>query len=417
MLLASARWAAASIFRMPAMSPTMTEGGIVLWKVEPGKEFAAGDVLLEVETDKATIDVEAQDDGILWEILKQDGEKGISVGVPIAYLAEPGDELGSLEKPKDELVEKSEKKEETVKKAEASTGASGDSEASSLPSGSSGSSASSESSSGLILGKADASQTLLPSVEFLLHVNKITREEALANIQASGPKGRLLKGDVLAYLGKIKTDSIVANSEWIHAREHLDLSNIVLAESKPVTDATKGANDAQNVETKPAPPSTLVEFTVTRSLKTDDDELYTPSDLKQIFEIDILDAESEVYLTKFPQYAFSPSAQSVSGGVSGADALFDELLAPPPTAKRFEVVSVDYKFHNSGVYENSEALDVSSGPVDFFDELVAIPSKPSGGATSFRGSDLVDVTVKVKYNEKLADAAAFVKQFERELEV
>lgn len=89
----------AQVFKMPAMSPTMEEGGIVGWKVEPGQEFSAGDVLLEVETDKATIDVEAQDDGIMWEILKKDGANGIAVGEPIALLAEHGDDLSSLERP------------------------------------------------------------------------------------------------------------------------------------------------------------------------------------------------------------------------------------------------------------------------------------------------------------------------------
>ena len=54
---------------MPAMSPTMTEGGIAGWKKQEGDSFSAGDVLVEIETDKATIDVEAQDDGILAKII------------------------------------------------------------------------------------------------------------------------------------------------------------------------------------------------------------------------------------------------------------------------------------------------------------------------------------------------------------
>ncbi|EIN14172.1 pyruvate dehydrogenase [Punctularia strigosozonata HHB-11173 SS5] len=84
-------------FAMPAMSPTMTEGGIANWKKKEGESFAAGDVLLEIETDKATIDVEAQDDGILAKIIKPDGSKGIAVGSPIAILAEEGDDLSGAE--------------------------------------------------------------------------------------------------------------------------------------------------------------------------------------------------------------------------------------------------------------------------------------------------------------------------------
>jgi pyruvate/2-oxoglutarate dehydrogenase complex dihydrolipoamide acyltransferase (E2) component len=51
------------------MSPTMTEGGISTWKMKEGDTFAAGDIILEIETDKATMDVEAQDDGVMAKIL------------------------------------------------------------------------------------------------------------------------------------------------------------------------------------------------------------------------------------------------------------------------------------------------------------------------------------------------------------
>lgn len=96
---------------MPAMSPTMTEGGIAAWKKQEGEAFAAGDVLLEIETDKATIDVEAQDDGVLAKIIvstpqladqadvqKADGSKGIPVGSTIAIVAEEGDDLAGADK-------------------------------------------------------------------------------------------------------------------------------------------------------------------------------------------------------------------------------------------------------------------------------------------------------------------------------
>ncbi|KAJ8494619.1 hypothetical protein ONZ51_g2200 [Trametes cubensis] len=88
---------ALSKFAMPAMSPTMTEGGIASWKKKEGESFAAGDVLLEIETDKATIDVEAQDDGILAKIIAQDGAKNIAVGSPIAIVGEEGDDLSAAE--------------------------------------------------------------------------------------------------------------------------------------------------------------------------------------------------------------------------------------------------------------------------------------------------------------------------------
>lgn len=65
----TSRSSALSKFAMPAMSPTMTEGGIASWKKQEGDSFSAGDVLVEIETDKATIDVEAQDDGVLIKII------------------------------------------------------------------------------------------------------------------------------------------------------------------------------------------------------------------------------------------------------------------------------------------------------------------------------------------------------------
>ncbi|KAJ7597159.1 dihydrolipoamide acetyltransferase [Mycena floridula] len=91
----SARRNALSQFNMPAMSPTMTEGGIASWKKKEGESYSAGDVLLEIETDKATIDVEAQDDGILAKIIAQDGAKNVEVGSPIAVMAEEGDDLSA----------------------------------------------------------------------------------------------------------------------------------------------------------------------------------------------------------------------------------------------------------------------------------------------------------------------------------
>ncbi|VDB99805.1 unnamed protein product [Peniophora sp. CBMAI 1063] len=91
----SARRLALTKMAMPAMSPTMTEGGISKWKVEEGGSFSAGDVLLEIETDKAVIDVEAQDDGVLAKIITGDGSKNVGVGAPIAILAEPGDDLSA----------------------------------------------------------------------------------------------------------------------------------------------------------------------------------------------------------------------------------------------------------------------------------------------------------------------------------
>ncbi|KAG8752822.1 pyruvate dehydrogenase complex dihydrolipoamide acetyltransferase component (E2), partial [Ceratobasidium sp. 428] len=118
----SARRNALSKFSMPAMSPTMTEGGIASWKKKEGESYAAGDVLLEIETDKATMDVEAQDDGILAKIIRGDNSKNVPVGTPIAIVAEEGDDLaGAADLAKEAENEKppAPKKEEKEAKPEA----------------------------------------------------------------------------------------------------------------------------------------------------------------------------------------------------------------------------------------------------------------------------------------------------------
>ena len=71
---------------MPALSPTMTEGKLARWLKKIGDEVRAGDVIAEIETDKATMEVEAVDEGLLSEILVGEGTDGVAVNTPIAVL-------------------------------------------------------------------------------------------------------------------------------------------------------------------------------------------------------------------------------------------------------------------------------------------------------------------------------------------
>lgn len=68
------------IIAMPALSPTMTQGAIGTWQKQPGDQIAQGDVLVEIETDKAQMDFECQEEGYLAKILVDSGEKDIPVG-------------------------------------------------------------------------------------------------------------------------------------------------------------------------------------------------------------------------------------------------------------------------------------------------------------------------------------------------
>ncbi len=76
---------------MPALSPTMTEGKLSRWLVKVGDEVSAGDVVAEIETDKATMEVEAVDEGRLAAILVEEGTDGVAVNTPIATLAAEGE--------------------------------------------------------------------------------------------------------------------------------------------------------------------------------------------------------------------------------------------------------------------------------------------------------------------------------------
>ena len=71
---------------MPALSPTMEEGNLAKWVKKEGDSVAAGDVIAEIETDKATMEVEAVDEGVLGRILVAEGTEGVKVNTPIALL-------------------------------------------------------------------------------------------------------------------------------------------------------------------------------------------------------------------------------------------------------------------------------------------------------------------------------------------
>ncbi len=81
---------------MPALSPTMTEGAITKWHKVEGDEVAAGDLLAEIETDKATMELEAVEEGILGTILKPEGSEGIPVNEPIAIMLTDGEDASNL---------------------------------------------------------------------------------------------------------------------------------------------------------------------------------------------------------------------------------------------------------------------------------------------------------------------------------
>jgi len=214
----------------------MTEGNIASWKVKEGDSFSSGDVLLEIETDKASMDVEAQEDGIMAKIFVQDGAKSVQVGTRIAVIAEADDDLSALSIP-DDTSSPSKSPVENVKKAS-------EEQATPTPT---------------IIGTPENKRPdrdrpktspqgpgqnpkypLYPAVQALILANHIPEEEVL-KISASGPGNRLLKGDILGYLGTIEADYSKKQSDRIEKLGHLDLSNIKFPEKKAPSDAPKGS--------------------------------------------------------------------------------------------------------------------------------------------------------------------------------
>ena len=175
---------------MPALSPTMEEGTLASWQVKPGDEVSAGDVLCEIETDKATMEVEAVDEGTIGKLLVEEGTEGVKVNAPIAVLLEEGEDESALDgyepeggpapAPSDDDEAETPKKAAPEEKKEAakSGGGGGDAPASKPSSGG---------------GKGGRI--------FASPLAKRMAEQAgldLAAIDGSGPKGRIVKRDIEA---------------------------------------------------------------------------------------------------------------------------------------------------------------------------------------------------------------------------
>lgn len=234
---------------MPALSPTMTEGNIASWKVKEGESFSAGDVLLEIETDKATMDVEAQDDGVMVKIMTADGSKAVQVGSRIAVIAEAGDDISSLEIPADEQPKA--QPSQATKETAPTESKPAEKKSAPKPTGT---------------GTYEHKYPLLPSVGHLVKEKGLS-EDDVKKIKGTGPHGRLLKGDVLAYLGAINPDTPAANESNFNALTHLDLSNIKVAEKKAPKEAPK--------EAAPVPKAPVIENL----------ELSIPVSLSKVIEV------------------------------------------------------------------------------------------------------------------------------------
>jgi pyruvate dehydrogenase E2 component (dihydrolipoamide acetyltransferase) len=163
---------------MPALSPTMTEGTIVKWNKKVGEKVNAGEVMFEVETDKAVVGYEVQDEVYIAKILASEGTSKIPLGQPVAILVSKADRVGAF---KDYSPE-----------ASSSSQVKSPSESSTIP-------ASSASASNTL--STNPSSQSDNSRKFISPLAKNIAKQSnfdYSSLQGSGPNGRIVKNDVLA---------------------------------------------------------------------------------------------------------------------------------------------------------------------------------------------------------------------------
>jgi len=163
--------------KMPALSPTMEEGTLAKWLVKEGDKVNSGDILAEIETDKATMEFEAVDEGTIAKILVPEGAEGVKVGEPIALLAGDGEDVSAASAPKADTpapapakAAPAPKADETPKSAPPPTAA----------------------------APRPASKTEGDRIKASPLARRIAEEKGidLLSVQGSGPGGRIVKADI-----------------------------------------------------------------------------------------------------------------------------------------------------------------------------------------------------------------------------
>jgi len=159
--------------QMPALSPTMEEGTLAKWLVKEGDTVSSGDLLAEIETDKATMEFEAVDEGVIAKILVSEGSEGVKVGTVIAIIAEEGEDVATV----------------------AAGGGEAAPKAAAAP-------AKAEAEAPAAAPKAAAASAAAAPAEGRVKASPLARRLAqdkgidLAAVTGSGPNGRIVKGDL-----------------------------------------------------------------------------------------------------------------------------------------------------------------------------------------------------------------------------
>ncbi len=236
-------------FLMPALSPTMTEGNIAKWNKKEGDKISAGEVIAEIETDKATMEVEAVDEGILAKIVVPQGTENVAVNSLIAVLVDEDEKDVDVDLFVKEELAKNVKDVDGSRIADASgmtaapnaSGMTGAHSASGMTSASAFQDTSSSSfrdrrypesigipdsyASGMTAAPSASGMTLAPSASGMNKMGRIFASPlakriaanegiSLSNISGSGPHGRIIKSDVLNFSQNNKGAILRASQEY-----------------------------------------------------------------------------------------------------------------------------------------------------------------------------------------------------------
>ncbi|CCD24532.1 Pdx1p NDAI_0D02180 [Naumovozyma dairenensis CBS 421] len=376
----NARLFEATKFGMPAMSPTMEKGGIISWKFKEGDSFSAGDVLLEVETDKAQIDVEAQDDGKLAKIIANDGTKDVNVGEVIAYLAEPDDDLSTLKLPDEGAPE--ENVQDNTNDKQSNTNEVSAPESSVQEKNNQNEVHKQESTS----TDTNVNQVLFPSVSLLMAQNNIQVEDVLGKIKPSGRNGTILKGDVLAYLGKISKDSVANIANYVKKSEKLDLSTIELMLPSKISEREESVG--AKIEKKRQPELLHYDLIINVSRGTTSEAL---------------NESISSYIQKY--YCRSHKEPLMDVKSKNYSPLFEDLIKVEPKNIRF---TVDYKLSPLEKESKSKRQDDILNLLANNKEETCIDEFKEQ-RTSMPYALLLDVTVSPKYDDSKRRAEEFIK--------
>lgn len=216
---------------MPALSPTMKEGNLAKWVKKEGDKIKAGEVIAEIETDKATMEVEAVDEGILGKILVSEGTENVAVNSPIALILEDGEDKSALESYKISSSTANSANEATKNNASTSK-------------------ENNQNSSILTKTNDSASKPTIATNQVLSHDNvgfikasplakRLAKESQIniAQVQGTGPKGRIVKDDVLGFLnsGGSRAGFVRRNSQEFYEVKNNNIRKVIarrLLESK-----------------------------------------------------------------------------------------------------------------------------------------------------------------------------------------